>query len=143
MNCEFCQKELEAHRLGSLPDNIRIQVETHLQECTKCTEVFKMLELAERVIHAEKELDSNPFLATRIMSRIEDLKKPVIPKTPVFARVAKPALFVILLAVVMGMGVLIGSMYRPVPDRGSLPVEMSMIDDATIESVVIFSNDQN
>jgi len=143
MNCQLCQKELEAYRLGSLPDDIRTHIETHLQGCRRCAELYKLLILAERVMNEEKKLQSNPYLSTRIMARIEEIKSPVFLRTPVFIRLAKPVIFVILLAIVITMGVTIGSMYRYVPDRGSLPPEMALIDDAAIESVSILSNDQN
>jgi hypothetical protein len=75
------------------------------------------------------------------MARIEKINSPVFRRTPVFTRVAKPVILVILLTIVIAMGVTIGSMYRYVPDRGSLPAEMALIDDAAIESVSILSND--
>jgi hypothetical protein len=42
---------------------------------------------------------------------------------------------------VIATGVAIGSMY--IPQRGSFPDEMALIDDAAIESVDVLSNDQN
>lgn len=143
MNCQLCQKKLDDYPLGMLPGDIRSQVESHLQDCRKCTESYKLLTLAERVMNEEKKLQSDPFLPTRIMARIEEIKSPAAWRIPVFIRLAKPVVLVLMLAFVIALGVTIGSLYRFVPDRNSLPAEMSLIDDAAIESVSVLSNDQN
>ena len=37
MNCQLCQKELDAYREGRLSDDMRTQVEAHLQAlCRMC-----------------------------------------------------------------------------------------------------------
>ncbi len=141
MNCQSCQNAFEDHRRGTLTDDIRTQFESHLQGCTGCTEVYKLLTLAERVIDHEKKLQSNPFLSTRIMARIEAIKSPGLRRIPVFTEFAKSFLLTIMLAMVIAAGVAIGSMY--IPQRGSIPDEMALIDDAAIESVDVLSNDQN
>jgi predicted anti-sigma-YlaC factor YlaD len=143
MNCQLCQKELDDYRMGILPGDIRSQVESHLQGCRKCTELYKLLTLAERVMNEEKKLQSDPFLPTRIMARIEEIKSPAVWRIPVFIRSAKPVVLIFLLAFVIALGVTIGRLYMFVPDRSSLPAEMALIDDAAIESVSVLSNDQN
>jgi hypothetical protein len=143
VNCQSCQNAFEDHRRGTLTDDIRTQFKSHLQGCTICTEEYKLLTLAERVIDEEKKLQSNPFLSTRIMARIEAIKSPGLRRTPVFTELAKPFILVIILAIVIAAGVAIGSMYRYVPERNSIPAEMALIDDAAIESVSVLSNDQN
>jgi predicted anti-sigma-YlaC factor YlaD len=143
MNCKLCRKELNAYRQGTLPGDIRSQVESHLQGCRNCAGIYKLLIVAERVMNEEKKLKSDPFLPTRVMARIEEINSPAVWRIPVFTRLAKPVVLVLLLAFVIALGVTIGSMYRFVPERDSLPAEMSLIDDATIESVSFLSNDQN
>jgi hypothetical protein len=143
MNCQLCRKELDAYRQGTLPGDIRLQVESHLQGCRKCAGIYKLMIVAERVINEEKKLKSDPFLQTRIMVRLEEIKSPAVWRIPVFIRLAKPVVLVLLLAFVITLGVTIGGLYRFVPERNSLPAEMSLIDDAAIESVSVLSNDQN
>jgi len=58
---------------GELPEDIRIQVENHLGICRDCAESYRLNKLAFNVILEEKEIESNPFLVTRIMAGIEEL----------------------------------------------------------------------
>ena len=36
MNCQLCQKELDAYRDGKLPRDMMTQVESHLKACEAC-----------------------------------------------------------------------------------------------------------
>jgi hypothetical protein len=143
MNCAQYQNYLEAYCLTKLHSNVRTEVEVHLRSCRRCAGLYKLMTLAGRVMDEEKELQSNPFLPIRIMARIEDIRNPVIRRIPAFTRVAKPAILLVSLTVVIALGVLLGNIYRPVQHRDSFSVEMSWIDDAAIESVTVLSNDQN
>ena len=98
MNCQLCQKELDAYREGRLPEDTRIQVETHLGVCGKCAESYKLQTLAERVIKQEKELLPNPFLQTRIMERIGNLETSTQRTIPAYMRALRPAVIAISLA---------------------------------------------
>ena len=141
MNCQLCQKELDAYHEGTLPDGIRIQVESHLEDCKACAESFHLVSIANKVMDAEKGLNSNPFLITRIMAVIEELEqsRESYQRIPVYQRILKPALISVSVAAAMFIGVLVGNIYFPSQAINKLPVEMTYMNDATLESVDLFS----
>jgi len=141
MNCQLCLEKSEAYRNGSLRGDIRSQVENHLKGCIKCTEIYRLITLAEKVIAEEKALKSNPFLVTRIMAQIENMENPVKRPIPAFTRIMKPALITLSLAAAIFFGFAIGNIAVYSPENNALPAELTLIDDATIESVFLLSNE--
>jgi len=141
MNCQVCQKVSDAYREGKLPGDMKTQVEDHLATCKECEDIYNMQVLAERVISQEKELLSNPFLITRIMEQIEDSETPHYKTVPAFTRVLRTAIITSSLAAAIFLGVMMGNIYKPTVDLHRIPLELAMMDDATIESVNIFAND--
>lgn len=141
MNCQLCQKELDAYQEGTLPEGIRIQVETHLGECKACAESFQLASLANKVMDAEKKIKSNPFLVTRIMAGIEELEqnRAGYQRVPAYRRVLKPALISVSIAAAIFIGVLVGNISLPTQSVNKLPVEMTYMNDAALESVELFS----
>ena len=141
MNCQLCQRELEAYREGTLPEGIRIQVENHLEDCTDCAEYFQLVSFANKVMEEEKEINSNPFLVTRIMAGIEELEqnRAIYQRTPSFERVLRPALISVSILAAIFIGVLVGDIYFPTQPTNKLPVEMTYMNDAALESVDLFS----
>lgn len=141
MNCERCKKKADAYLQGKLPDGIRIQVEVHLTSCTECAALFQMWSLADRIMDEEKEVIVNPFLATRIMERIEALEDKRVPKhVPVFQQILKPALISLSIAAATFFGVLSGNIYQPASTQGRVPVELSYMNDASLESVDFYAS---
>jgi predicted anti-sigma-YlaC factor YlaD len=142
MNCNLCKQELEAYREGRLPDGIVAQVSAHLVSCKDCADIYQMEALANRVINEEKEVQSNPFLATRVMAEIETLgQNGVISKRiPVFTRVLKPVLITISIFTAILLGVLVGNIYQPSRQLSKIPIEMTYMNDAALESVSLFAN---
>jgi anti-sigma factor RsiW len=141
MNCQLCQKVSDAYRHGKLPDDTKTQVEDHLATCKECTEGYKIQALADRVINQEKELLSNPFLVTRIMERIEDPETPLYKPVLIFNKVLRPAIITSLLAAAVLSGIMMGNFYKPAVTLRKIPLELALMDDATIESVNLFANE--
>ena len=141
MNCQLCQKESDAYREGKLPEGIRLQVETHLGTCKVCAESFQLMRLAGKVMYEEKSMQSNPFLVTRIMAGIEDLEHnpESLQYIPTYQKVLKPLLISFSVAAAMLIGVVFGNVYLPSHPNKHLPVEMSYMNDAALESVKLFS----
>jgi predicted anti-sigma-YlaC factor YlaD len=142
MNCELCKIDLEAYREGRLPEGIGIQVKEHLKSCKSCTEIYNLVLLADRVIEEEKGVQSNPYLSTRIMAGIENLdpKHEKYKHVPVYQNIFKPALITVSIAVAIFIGVMAGSIYKPSGNVNEVPVELSYMNDAAIESVSVFAN---
>jgi len=142
MNCQLCQKELDAYREGLLPDGIKVPVEEHLKSCKICAESYQLMILANTVMDKEKTIQSNPFLATRIMAEIEELElqREQYQRIPVYQKVLKPALISISLAAAMFIGIIAGNIHKPAQHVNNKPVEMMYMNDAALESVAMFSN---
>lgn len=143
MNCKICKKELEAYHEGRLPEGIKFQVAAHLANCKDCTNDLLLISLSEKVIEAEKKIQSNPFLSTRIIASIEAMenKKVHVQHTPAYLKMLKPVLIGISLAVAIIIGAFVGNIYKPSNDYKSTPIEMAYIDDAALESINMFSNE--
>jgi len=141
MNCRSCQEKSEAYRSGSLPDDIRIQVEIHLKKCNECARSYRLFTIAEKIIAEEKAFPSNPFLATRIMARIESMENTMNQPVPVLVRIMRPVLMILSLAVVIFAGFVIGNMATSSADGKVIPAELTLMDDAAIESVYLLSKD--
>ena len=141
MNCQLCQKELNAYREGLLPEGIRVQVENHLGDCIECAESFHLVSLANKVMDEEKRLQSNPFLITRIMAGIEELEqnRESHQRIPSYQKVLKPVLISVSIAAAIFIGVMVGNIYLPTQPTNHLPVEMTYMNDAALESVDLFS----
>jgi predicted anti-sigma-YlaC factor YlaD len=141
MNCQLCQEELDEYIGGRLPDDMKSQVEEHLQHCTDCTESYNMQSLAQKIINQEKAISPDLYLTARIMAQIEENEEKVHKNMSPITRVLKPALIMATMAAAIFAGVLIGNIYKPSSRVLSRPLEMALIDDVAIESVNILSND--
>lgn len=141
MNCQLCQKESDKYREGKLSDDLRIQFESHLMQCNDCAESFRIQSIADSIINHEKSKEPKNDLTGRIMRRIETLEDTDYKITNPFMRVLQPALIITSIAATIFIGVLIGNIYKPAGTVVSRPVELSLIDDAVIESIDILSNE--
>ena len=141
MNCQLCQKESDAYLGGRLSDDMRTQIEAHLQSCEECAESYNLQSLAEKVITQEKAINPDFYLTTRIMTRLENSEYEARKITSPLIRVVKPAFIMVSMAAAIFAGVLIGNIYKPSASVLSKPVELALMDDITIESVNILSND--
>jgi len=141
MNCQSCQKELDAYLMGELPEGIRIQVEDHIQSCIRCAKGYRIFRLASVVTGDEKEIISNPFLVNRIMAGIEapDQKHDISRAVPVYQNLLRSALITSSVAAAIFIGILIGNIYKPVASVNKMPVELVYLDDAALEPVSLFS----
>jgi predicted anti-sigma-YlaC factor YlaD len=141
MNCKLCQKELDAYREGRLPLDMKTLIEAHLKECKECAAIYKMDILADRVIDQEKNMESNPFLSTRIMAGIEDIETASLKKEPVFSGIMRPGLMMISLTAAIFLGILFGNISRPALSENTIPVELALMDDVAMESVDLLTNE--
>jgi hypothetical protein len=141
MNCQLCQKESDAFREGKLTRDMMTQVESHLKTCETCSGIYRMQNLANKVMNQEKELQPDPFVATRIMANIESLENSDYRPATVFERVFKPVLVTASMAAAILLGIILGNLSRPATNRETIPVELALIDDANLESVNILSNE--
>lgn len=143
MNCQSCTEKSEAYLGGILSESEKAQIEEHLKKCPSCSEAFRLLDLAGRVIDEEKSLESNPFLKTRIMAAIDRQisERESVQSVSVFQRVIRPVVISLSVAAAAVLGVMAGSTLGPADQGRRVPVELVYINDAAIESVNLFLND--
>jgi predicted anti-sigma-YlaC factor YlaD len=141
MNCKACQKESDNYREGKLSDDLRIQIVTHLKNCAECADNYRLMSLAESIINQERAIEPNHDFTSRIMGRIEKIEESEIKVRIPFMRVLQPALIITSIAATIFIGVLIGNIYKPANTGNARPIELSLIDDAAIESIDILSNE--
>jgi hypothetical protein len=141
MECEICQENLDEYRSGSLPHNMRIPIEDHLNKCKDCAEILSLLNLTEKVIRKEKQQEPNPFLSTRIMAAIDTTGTTVPHSSPVFIRAIKSFAILMSLAAVIHTGIIVGNLSDSVKKSSALPLELIMINDADIEDISLLSTD--
>lgn len=141
MKCELCKKELDAYYEGRLNDGTRALVDAHLKVCNECAAVYLVDSIANKVMDGEKDLESNPFLVTRIMANIEQLEEERAQSIPIYSRVLKPALIGMSIVAAITMGIFAGNAYSPnIPSTG-IPQELAYIDDASIEGIAILTTE--
>lgn len=138
MNCELCKQEFDSYIDGKLSDDLKNQIDAHLLICSDCKEFYRFQILAGRVIAAEKELEVNPFLATRVMAEIEKRESRSVRSVP---NVLRPVLITISMAAAVFLGVIMGSIPQNNKFRKTIPVELALIDDTRIESIDLLSNE--
>jgi len=117
------------------------QVESHLNSCEICSGIYRLQILADKVIDQEKELQPDPFLATRILAAIENPEDYIYKPGASFIRVLKPVLVTISMAAAILSGIMLGNLTLPVANREKIPVELALINDDVIESVNTLLNE--
>jgi hypothetical protein len=141
MNCQLCRKEIDAYRGGKLPADMMTQVESHLKTCEACAEILRLQAITDRVMNLEKETQSDPFMSTRIMALINNTEAQGYKTRTTFTRALKPVLVTVSMAAAILYGVLMGNLSNPGSNREKIPLELALIDDATIESLNILTNE--
>jgi hypothetical protein len=141
MNCQLCQKEMDGYREGKLPRDMMTQVESHMETCEACSGIYRLQVLAEKVMDQEKELQPDPYIAMRVMTRIDNLEGSGYKPATVYTKVLQPLLVTASMAASIFFGIILGNLSYPVPDREKIPVELALIDDIAIESVNILTNE--
>jgi predicted anti-sigma-YlaC factor YlaD len=142
MNCKLCKKELDAYFEGRLAEGTRVLVESHLKGCPACARSYRLIVLANKVMESEKVLEPNPFLATRVMVGIEQLKEKTARREqiPAFQKILKSMLISVSVGAAVFIGVIIGNIYKPEKPINEIPAELTYMNDAALESVNVFAN---
>jgi predicted anti-sigma-YlaC factor YlaD len=139
MNCQLCKKESDNYREGKLSGYLKMQVEAHLHECSECSEIFRIESIAESIIDKEKAIMPASNLTDRIMDRIGKKEKTGNIISTQLLRVLRPALIMTSMAAAIFIGVMVGNIYKPAVTGNLRPLELSLMDDAAIESINILS----
>ena len=140
MKCKDVEKVLIFYLDGELPEEKRLLVLQHINQCAGCAAKLHFLEESFQVIDSEKLVEVNPFLYTRIKARMEKQPEPVIRRW-----VLVPLAAVSVLAAGLFMGVLVGKLTQSQPRLpSSAGYQVSaLFDDTQMESTAYkLMNDQ-
>lgn len=141
MDCLLCKKVLDLYHEGNLSDGLQLQVKAHLENCSACARDLQLLILADQIVEEEKALQSNPFLVTRIMTGISEREVDQLAYKSISAhqRFLRPVLISLSLAAAVTIGIFLGNLNSSSQISRPIPVELSLMNDAALESVTFFS----
>ena len=108
MKCNEVNKKILHLLDGTLNETERTIVESHLEECSECNKVAKRAKEIMLVIEQEKdELVNNPFLASKVWSRIHKESIIIESSTSAIRRIAYTSVAAagILLGIVIGTAI--------------------------------------
>ncbi len=70
MNCKDIENKLIFFIEGKLPDAENLQIKQHLEKCSECSKKAEFIRLSLAFSDTEKNEKVNPFVTTRILSKI-------------------------------------------------------------------------
>lgn len=106
MDCSEFKSNFFTFREGTLSEELRFSCERHLASCIACTKLHTEFIKIDALIDHEKAIEPNPFVATRILQRLEnEFKRPKNSHSPAWLRVLQP----VAIAFALSCGILIGS----------------------------------
>jgi len=77
MNCQQINKLLERYDEGDLPSSIAIEVESHLQSCTNCQTLLKLVKKERTSLQSYTDIpELTPEFASALMARISVAPRP-------------------------------------------------------------------
>ncbi len=135
MNCSSCQKQLESYIAGNVSGDISKSLKTHLEECEQCHQVYTAMVITNKVINREKELKVNPFISTRIMEHINQQEEVSVNRSFGWTRVLQPVFLAASVALALYIGISAGNLYQNTTAQNSIPEELMLMDDASMESL--------
>lgn len=134
MNCFTCEHYFDAYFEGVLSSEMKSQMEEHLDSCKSCAEMYALWQKAEYMIKEEKSTSFNPFLATRVMSKLEMPSETAARKQLVF----KPVTIAFIVGIAVFLGVILGNLYQPVKLHPAISEEMFYLNDGAIEPIAFY-----
>ncbi len=130
MKCKDVHKNLIFYIDRELSSAKNKEIEEHLSGCEKCSKLYNEIKSTMSVVENEKNIETNPFLYTRIKQKLDDIDKNTTK--PIFAiqkrRLLQPALVTFIIAIGVFIGVSIGN---------SFPVKNNNIADNQSEQYYI------
>jgi len=142
MNCQLCKNHLDAYIGGRLPEDVQSALRTHLEGCEECNSYYISMIVTGKMVEKELTAEPNPFLATRIMAKVESLQEAASAVRPSFARrVLQPALVTLMLAAAVFAGITAGKAFYSSVQPGGVPEELVYLNDASLESLTLFTTE--
>jgi len=137
MDCSLCQKKMDFYISGNLDWGITKDVKTHLDECSDCRNLHTALLITNQLIYKEKNIKSNSYLATRVMTQIEskeELKFKI--RNLRLTQVIQPIFLTTSVILALFIGIYAGNNYQiRTASQTDIPEELLLMNDASLESL--------
>ena len=105
MDCRRIEKLAWGYMEANLPSREHELIESHLAECASCKEVYQETKLIIQLIEKQKSEGPSPFLASRILSRLEGKN---LPKWEI-SFLLRPAWSFAVASIIIAIGIFTGS----------------------------------
>jgi hypothetical protein len=139
MNCRQCKRVIDSFNDEKLPSGLKTQIINHLEECESCAGFYRIQDLIDIVIGREKNIMSDPFLATRISAHIQSLNEQERSSVFLVRRILKPTLVTISMAAAIFIGIMLGNLSGSAERTMVIPEEFALINDASLEYIDLLS----
>lgn len=107
MKCAKVKRMLSTFLDGELPDKAKLDVETHLTQCSDCRSELASLKADRELLSSVSVPELSPYFLTRTVARIRELKE---QKEPVWERrLIYQAGAAVLVILGIGLGLFLGS----------------------------------
>lgn len=143
MNCIECRMKAEEFLKQALTLSESTLVLEHLQHCESCKNEFAASMLLNKTIVNEQREKVNPFMATRVMAKINSMPQQQQKVQVSITRDLKlqPLLVAASVALMIFIGIKTGNLISENNSKNQVPEEWVYFDDATMESLPVLTND--
>lgn len=112
MNCKSVKENLMFFLENELPEERRIEMETHLKTCPDCTHLLEEFSQLWGTLEHREKIQPSPYFWTRLKQRIveyEEGRKPVFGWLEGLVRRARPAVAIAVLLICVFLGYSLGN----------------------------------
>lgn len=112
MNCSTVRKKMIYYADGETSSHESEKIRQHLANCMACDHLYRQLQSTLEVADHRKQLESNPYLYTRIKAQLESAQKEnIVLNTPVYKKILRPVLMTLILIIGLYGGNRLGNFY--------------------------------
>ncbi len=152
IKCNEVRKKLIFLAEGRLEKEQEVMLQHHLETCIECTTHYQKIKTALSELDKEKIREFNPYFSMKVMERLKNKAEPERALIPYFTGILKPVMVVLLLAVAIFTGIILGGRYSQLNKtavNGYRATELQAITDdyylddlsmENIESILITDN---
>jgi len=111
MKCDKLHKDLIFFAEGSLTFERKNEINDHLSECDTCRKFVSELTYSLEIINKEKIIETNPFLYSRILNKINNYEQSANTFKVFATKLLRPVFVILLILFGIFSGIKLGSSY--------------------------------
>ena len=137
MKCDKLHKDLIFFAEGSLSTERKNEINDHLSECDTCRKFVSELTRSLEIIDKEKIIETNPFLYSRILKKINDYEQSANTFRIFAFKILRPVFMILLILCGIFSGIKLGSSYssKYTDEDSELQIMTYYLNDLQHESV--------